>query len=96
MRIRKSDAWKYWHAKDRRQVGAKLRKEAEERVEDAEMDLAQLEAEIAYWKSMAKPKRRAPGLNPKQKGSSKKASAIQKRPARTKPSHSHTQTSFNF
>ena len=95
--IRKSDAWKFWHVNDRRQAEIKFRKAAKERVEDAEMDLAKLEAEIAHWKSEAlqkqpNPPRKSDLKSPKPLGSSLQKTSLRKK----SPSSTTSQTSFDF
>lgn len=93
--IRKSEAWKFWHAKDRKEVEKSLRKAAESRVEKEEMNLAQLEAEVAWWKSQARPQRTAAPRKPKR--TVKTGSTIQKKSTTGKQTPpSATQASFDF
>lgn len=93
--IRKSEAWKFWHANDRKHAEKTIRKAAEARVEKEEMNLAQLEAEVAWWKSQARPQRTAPPRKPKR--TIKTSSTIQKKSTTRKPTPpSATQTSFDF
>jgi hypothetical protein len=96
-RITKSEAWKYWHAKDRKQAGIALRKATEARVEREEINLAQLEAEVAHWKSLDQPKPRTAPTKKKTKPTSARGSSIQKKSTRKKQAPpSATQTSFDF
>jgi hypothetical protein len=54
---RKTPAWTYWHAKNRKKAGDKIRADALKRVESARKELAQLEAEIAEWKRESREKK---------------------------------------
>jgi hypothetical protein len=93
--IRKSEAWKFWHAKDRKQAETALRKAANARVEKEEMNLAQLEAEVAWWKSQARPQRATQPSKPKHQQAT--GSTLQKKSTHKKqPPPSATQTSFDF
>lgn len=93
--IRKSEAWKFWQATDRKQAGKALRKAAESRLEKEEMNLAQLEAELAWWKSQARPQHHTRPRTPKRPA--KTGSTIQKKSQRkTQPPPMAAQTSFDF
>ena len=79
--IKKSPAWSFWHAKDRKRAGEKIRAEVNKRVLLAKSQLAALEEELARWKQEAlqKKSRRRPEFGssskPRKSGSSKKSSA---------------------
>jgi len=55
--VKKSPAWTFWHAKDRTQVGEKIRAAVVLRVRSAKGQLATLEEEIQRWKEQARRKK---------------------------------------
>jgi hypothetical protein len=87
---KKSPAWTFWHAKDRKAAGEKLRAAAQKRVLKSKEELTRLEREVERWKeeSLRKkaPRRAAFGNPPAKPGSSSKK----------KKRNSDTQDLFEF
>jgi hypothetical protein len=73
---KKSPAWTFWYAKDRKAAGEKLRAAAQKRVLKSKEELTRLEREVERWKeeSLRKkaPRRAAFGNPPAKPGSSSK------------------------
>jgi hypothetical protein len=51
LQVKKTDAWKFWHADNRDKVAKKIRDAVEERIKNEKRHLARLEEEIQEWKS---------------------------------------------
>ncbi|MBU6181727.1 MAG: hypothetical protein KGR46_02805 [Verrucomicrobia bacterium] len=58
MQARKTPAWIYWHSKNRRKAGEKIRSDVLKRVEAARKELEAVEAEIEEWKRESAAKKR--------------------------------------
>ena len=58
MQARKTPAWIYWHSKNRKKAGEKIRLDVLKRVEAARRELAAVEAEIEEWKRESAAKKR--------------------------------------
>lgn len=58
MQARKTPAWIYWHSKNRRKAGEKIRLDVSRRVEAARKELEAVEAEIEEWKRESAAKKR--------------------------------------
>ena len=58
MQVRKTPAWIYWHSKNRRKAGEKIRLDVSRRVEAARKELEAVEAEIEEWKRESAAKKR--------------------------------------
>jgi hypothetical protein len=48
--IKKTPAWTFWHSKDRKSAGKKIRQAVEKRVQSSKTELTRLERELARWK----------------------------------------------
>jgi hypothetical protein len=77
--VQKTQAWIFWHAKDREKAGLKIRRSVERRIKEARSYLASLNAEIEVWKRQSEKqrpakkslKKQAPSLPLKRKASPK-------------------------
>jgi len=55
--VQKTQAWIFWHAKDREKAGLKIRRSVERRIKESRSVLATLEDEIEVWKRQSEKQR---------------------------------------
>lgn len=70
--VKKSPAWTFWHAKDRKVAGEKIRAAVVARIAEAKKNLGTLEEEIKRWKEQARRIRERPAKSSPKKPRKKK------------------------